>query len=57
VGGISAAVDRCSVNEPIGILLLLVVFLILGPIPIAAIKIERKKPGESHLKVDVTTKE
>jgi hypothetical protein len=45
------------VNEPIGILLLLVIFLILGPIPIAVIKIERKKPGEPRFKVDVTTKE
>jgi drug/metabolite transporter (DMT)-like permease len=45
------------VNEPIGILILLVVFVLLGPIPIAAIKIERKKPGEPNFTIDVRTKE
>lgn len=41
------------VTQPIGMLLLLVVFLVLGPAPITAIKIERRKPGESRFEVDV----
>jgi hypothetical protein len=45
------------VDEPLGVLLLFFVSLILGPTPIAAIKIRRKKPGQPTVRVNVDWKE